>query len=146
MSYVKDKVDQQILSLLVENARLSTSDIARRVNLSRSAVSDRIKQLEQKGVIRGYHANIATLNPVEEPVRAYFELHYHEHNCDDYINRVKLIPEVLNCYTISGQVDMLIYVEAKSISRLDQIRLEIEQFEKITRIRTHMILREGFKR
>ncbi len=38
MSYVKNKVDQQILSLLVENARLSTSDIARRVNLSRSAL------------------------------------------------------------------------------------------------------------
>ncbi len=59
---------------------------------------------------------------------------------------MKLIPEVLNCYAISGQVDMLLYVEAKSISRLDQIRLKIEQFEKITQIRTHMILREGFKR
>ncbi len=49
-----DKFDQAIINLLRQNARQSVSFIAEQVNLSRSAVSDRIKKLEQTGIIRGY--------------------------------------------------------------------------------------------
>ena len=54
-----DKFDQQILALLRADARLPVSQIAREINLSRSAVSERIRQLEQSGVISGYHAQVA---------------------------------------------------------------------------------------
>ncbi len=142
-----DKFDNKIIALLVENARQSISDIAREVSLSRSAVSDRIKQLEKSGLIKGYHADIAqTVASNQELVRAYFELQYSERNCDRVIEEMRLIPEVKQCHTISGQVDMLVYIEAPSMSRLEQIRKHLELQEKMMMVRTHMILREGFKR
>jgi len=69
-----DRVDQQIVSLLRAEARTPISQIARQVNLSRSAVSERIQQLEQRGVIRGYHAQVQW--PGRAPVQAYLELFY----------------------------------------------------------------------
>lgn len=63
-----DKFDRQILALLRSDARTSVSHIAREVNLSRSAVSERIRQLETSGVIRGYHAQVAV--PGEGGVKA----------------------------------------------------------------------------
>lgn len=64
-----DKFDQQILALLRADARLPISQIAREINLSRSAVSERIRQLEQGGVISGYHAQVAM--PGEAAIKVY---------------------------------------------------------------------------
>ncbi|HZD04659.1 MAG TPA: Lrp/AsnC family transcriptional regulator, partial [Longimicrobiales bacterium] len=53
-----DDIDLAILSLLQENARIANAEIARRVDLAPSAVFQRIRKLEEKGVIRGYHARL----------------------------------------------------------------------------------------
>ncbi|MFP2769656.1 Lrp/AsnC family transcriptional regulator [Oceanisphaera sp. KMM 10153] len=134
-----DKFDQKIVSLLTENARLAVASIAREVNLSRSAVSERIKSLEERGVIRGYHAR---LGHPQTLVRAYFALSYHVRRCEQYAEPLRAVPEVKLCYTISGETDMLVYVEAVSMERLDAIRHIIEQTPHIKTVRTHMILGE----
>ncbi|WP_116474182.1 Lrp/AsnC family transcriptional regulator [Zobellella maritima] len=134
-----DKFDQKIVSLLAENARMAVAGIAREVNLSRSAVSERIRSLEERGIIRGYHARIGSPNA---GIRAYFELYYHIHRCEQYATVLRTIPEVKLCYTISGDTDMLVYVEAESMARLDAVRLQIEQIPNIRMVKTHMILGE----
>ncbi|MEC8483363.1 MAG: Lrp/AsnC family transcriptional regulator, partial [Pseudomonadota bacterium] len=57
-----DRYDEKVLALLVQDARLSVSDISRQVNLSRSAVSERIKRLEEGGMITGYHAHVSKMD------------------------------------------------------------------------------------
>ncbi|MCC4264577.1 Lrp/AsnC family transcriptional regulator [Oceanimonas baumannii] len=134
-----DKFDRKILSLLTENARMAVASIAREVNLSRSAVSERIKGLEERGIIKGYHARLGRPQGV---VRAYFALCYHVRQCEQYAESLRAVPEIKLCYTISGETDMLVYVEAESMERLDAIRHIIEHTPHIKTVRTHMILGE----
>jgi DNA-binding Lrp family transcriptional regulator len=60
-----DEVDNEIIDILVKNARTSYSDVAKAVGLSRTAVKSRIDELERKGVITGYHAVVSPQKTTE---------------------------------------------------------------------------------
>lgn len=138
-----DKFDQKIIALLQDNARLSTSQLAREVALSRSAVTERIKRLEEQHIIRGYHARITLPG---SGVRAYFELVFQLPRCELYVEQIREIPEVQLCYSISGNTDMLIYVETADMARLEAIRHELEQLPNIRMLKTHIILNQMINR
>ncbi|MEK1908478.1 MAG: Lrp/AsnC family transcriptional regulator [Pseudomonas sp.] len=135
-----DKFDHQIITLLRQDARTSVSQIAREVNLSRSAVGERIRQLEQAGVIQGYHARVA--DPAPAAIKAFLELFYKDGRCLDYVERMRAFPEIRQCCGISGETDMLVQVEAASMARLSEIRGEIERFPGMQRVKTHMVVQE----
>ncbi len=135
-----DKFDRQILTLLRSDARTSVSQIAREINLSRSAVSERIRYLEESGVIRGYHAQVAV--PGEGGVRAYLELFYQNARCQDYVERMREYPEIRHCSGISGETDMLVLVEAPSMARLSEVRAAIEAFPQMQRVKTHVVVQD----
>ncbi|MGY5451132.1 Lrp/AsnC family transcriptional regulator [Agarivorans sp. MS3-6] len=140
-----DKFDQKIVALLVDNARTPVSQIARAINLSRSATAERISNLEKLGIISGYHASVGQAKQ-DSPIAAHFELRYNEHNCEAYAAFMRGIPEIKRCQAISGDVDMLLYVEVPSMARLEEIRLQLEQMDKMVMVRTHMVLRDMFRR
>jgi DNA-binding Lrp family transcriptional regulator len=137
-----DKFDQQILQLLRQNARQSVSDIAAAVHLSRSAVTERIRKLEQQKVILGYQ--VVLRSPMETKVRAYFELQHKAARCQELIPFLRSFSELKTCHGISGEVDLMLFVEADSMERLHQIREQIDAHPDIVRIRTHMILSQWF--
>lgn len=135
-----DKFDHQIIALLRQDARTPVSQVAREINLSRSAVGERIRQLEQAGVIQGYHARIA--DPAQAAIKAFLELFYKDSRCQDYVERMRAFPEIRQCCGISGETDMLVQVEAASMARLSEIRGEIERFPGMQRVKTHMVVQE----
>ncbi len=135
-----DKFDQQILALLRSDARMAVTAIAREVNLSRTAVSDRIRHLEERGIIRGYHAEVSISGT--PTVRAYLELFFKESQYEEYIVRLRAFPEVKRCSGISGDTDILLYIEAENMDRLIDLRKAIEQFPKMVRVKTHIIMKE----
>ncbi|SNS18476.1 transcriptional regulator, AsnC family [Pseudomonas segetis] len=135
-----DKFDQQIISLLRADARLSVSQIAREINLSRSAVSERIRQLENNGTILGYHARLA--EPSAVAVKAYLELFYSGGRCVNYAERMRVFSEVRRCSGISGETDMLVYIEAPSMERFSEIRGEIENYPGMQKVKTHVIVKD----
>ncbi|MBY5992479.1 Lrp/AsnC family transcriptional regulator [Ferrimonas balearica] len=137
-----DKFDQAIITALRHDARQSISAIAEQVNLSRSSVSERIKRLEQNGVIRGYRV---LLRPsARTDVSAYFEIRHNQKQCKALADRLKLFPEVQSCHGITGEIDLLVLVRADSMQRLHQIREEIEALPAITKIVTHVVMSEWF--
>ncbi|MNF45756.1 Leucine-responsive regulatory protein [compost metagenome] len=135
-----DKFDQQILALLRADARVPVSQIARAVNLSRSAVSERIRQLEQRGIISGYHAQVAP--PADAGIKAYLELFYQGGRCENYVERMRSFSEVRRCSGISGETDMLVYIEAPSMQRFSEIRGEIENYPGMQKVKTHMVVKD----
>lgn len=135
-----DKFDQQILALLRADARLAVSQIAREINLSRSAVGERIRQLEQSGIISGYHARIAA--PGDAGIKAYLELFYQGGRCEHYVERMRVFPEVRRCSGISGETDMLVYLEAASMQRFSEIRGQIENFPGMQKVKTHVVVKD----
>ncbi|WP_417660258.1 Lrp/AsnC family transcriptional regulator [Pseudomonas sp.] len=135
-----DKFDQQIISLLRGDARLSVSQIAREINLSRSAVGERIRQLENNGTILGYHAHL--VEPEAVAVKAYLELFYSGGRCENYAERMRAFSEVRRCSGISGETDMLVYIEAPSMQRFSEIRGEIENYPGMQKVKTHVIVKD----
>ncbi len=107
-----DKFDNLILDILKFNARRSVSDIARDVNLSRSAVTARIKRLESDGQILGYHANLARDQQKPEMICAYLALKFDTSNslqrCESHAQFIYQLDGVKSCRAISGETDMML--------------------------------------
>lgn len=133
-----DRYDEKILALLVQDARLSVSDISRQVNLSRTAVSDRIKRMEEGGKITGYHAHIAL--PSEDLISAYLALTFRPLSCELVQPYIEKIPEIKMAHSISGDIDLMLLVQVTSMKRLHEIRLEMDSWPNIDKVMTHMCL------
>ncbi|MBO7911224.1 MULTISPECIES: Lrp/AsnC family transcriptional regulator [Vibrio] len=144
-----DKFDRQILDILKTNARCSVSDIARDVSLSRSAVNARIKKLESDKVITGYCAQVTEPNQTKN-VCAYislkFDMSSSDHSCESYATRIQSIDEVQWCHSISGETDMMLYVEVESMERLNQIRDQLQSYPELRHLMTHTVLTEFFNK
>lgn len=135
-----DKFDKAIINALKKNARRSISDVAAEVSLSRSAVSDRVKKLEQNGVIRGYQLLLSESQ--KEAVSAYFEIQHKCPRCSDVVHVFHAIPEVVTCHGISGDMDLLVFVKTPSMRRLHEIREYIDTHTEIVKIKTHVVMSE----
>lgn len=133
-----DKFDKAIIAELRLNARVSVSHIADSVNLSRSAVSERIKKLEASGVIRGYQVLLSESQ--KEGVSVYFEIQHKCAKCSDVVPLFHSIPEVITCNGITGDMDLLVYVESESMQRIHEIREFIDRQENIMKIKTHVVM------
>ncbi|MCW8335836.1 Lrp/AsnC family transcriptional regulator [Vibrio sp. SCSIO 43135] len=142
-----DKFDQHILDILRHNARSSVSDIARQVNLSRSAVTARIQKLEQDKTILGYHAQLAEPEQ-QQTIQAYlalkFDMSSTTHHCESYAEQIYKINGVKWCHAISGETDMMLYVEVPTMARLNAIRDELQSYPELRNIMTHTVLTEFF--
>lgn len=135
-----DKFDERIIQLLRINARLSMSAIAEQVNLSRSAVTDRIRKLEETGVIRGYQVQVR--DPAEGEVCAYFEMSYNDVQCKDMARILRTIPEIKLCHGVSGETDMMLYIRAPNMARIHALRDQIGKIPGVSRIITHVVMAE----
>ena len=135
-----DKFDKAIINELRHNARQSISFIAEQVSLSRSAVTERIKKLEQTGVIRGYQVLLSESQ--KQGVSAYFEIQHRCARCAEDIHIFTTIPEVITCQGITGDMDLLVYVHANSMQRLHEIREFIDAQADIVKIKTHVVMSE----
>jgi Lrp/AsnC family leucine-responsive transcriptional regulator len=105
-----DKTDRKILTILQREARISVTELAGRVGLSATPVSERLKRLEQEGVITGYHAH---LNPqlLGLNILVFVELRLSKKNAEIFeaVKReLMLVPEVLECHLVAGEFDYLI--------------------------------------
>ncbi|MEP2653617.1 MAG: Lrp/AsnC family transcriptional regulator [Paraglaciecola sp.] len=135
-----DKFDKGIVSELRRNARASISHIAQSVSLSRSSVSERIKKMENSGVIRGYQVLLSESQ--KEGVTVYFEIQHRRARCSDVIHLFKAIPEVVTCHGITGEMDLLVFVKASSMRRIHEIRELLDYEEDVSKIKTHVVMSE----
>ena len=115
-----------IVKLLVSNARLSFNALAKRVDLSPPAVAERVRRLENTGVLLGYHAKLER-SAVGLPITAFVRL-----SCKGAkflaVTRLALeLPQVLECHHITGEACFLIKLAAPSIAEL---KLLIERFRE----------------
>ncbi|MZI93066.1 AsnC family transcriptional regulator [Vibrio sp. CAIM 722] len=138
-----DKFDQNILACLTNDARQTNAEIARKVGLSRSAVSERIRKMEEQKLILGYRA---ALKAQENKIAAYFQLSFSKSCCDEVEVIIRPYKEIKSCHSTSGEVDMIIFAEAEGITELNNLRNRLEQLPNLTRIITHTVLEERIRR
>jgi DNA-binding Lrp family transcriptional regulator len=138
-----DKFDYLILNELMDNARQPVAHIAQLVNLSRTSVAERIKKMENSGVIGGYQVVLS--KPQAHKVNAFFEICYTALKYSDVLPIIRVHPEIVHCYGISGETDLLALCKTESIERITEIRSAIELHPNITRVKTHMVMAEWLK-
>jgi len=112
------KKDEQLIDLLRENGRLSVSDIARRLAVSRTAAQMRLQKLERNGVIEGYSVKLSP-EYLENRVRALVMMKFPPSKRADIEILLENIPQVTSLYSISGIYDLAAVVSAPSMGVLD---------------------------
>ena len=116
-SFSLDEKDLSILRVLQHNARATVKEIADKVHLSTTPVHERIKRMEESGVIRQY-ATLLDHSKVKKGlmVICYVSLRQHSKNAGTkFIRMIQNMPEVVECYNISGEFDFMLKVVSENM-------------------------------
>lgn len=122
-----DKVDLQILRTLQENARLTTKELASRVSLSSTPVFERLKRLESKGYIKKYIA-VLDAGKLNRGFVVFCNVKLRRLNRDiatEFARTIRDIPEVTECYNISGNYDFLLKIHAPNMKYYQEFILNV---------------------
>lgn len=122
-----DNVDLQILKLLQRNARLTTRELAKEVNLSTTPVFERIKRLEKEGYIREYTA-VLDANKLGQGFTVFCSVKLKQMTkvaANDFVARIKDIPEVAECYNITGEYDYLLKINAPDMRYYNEFIINV---------------------
>ncbi|MCZ2720164.1 Lrp/AsnC family transcriptional regulator [Marinomonas sp. 15G1-11] len=130
-----DKFDKAILELLSQNARQPVASIGEAIGLSRTAVNDRIRKLEDKGVIQRYTIELGKDQQTSH-VNAYFELTFRPFDLVEIKRLLRMIPEIKQAHALSGVTDVLLYVEAHSMERLSHVRCLLSDLPNLEKVIT----------
>ena len=122
-----DKTDLQLLKILQENGRISIKELAQRVHLSPTPVFDRVRRLESTGVIERYTAvlNAAKLGQCFIVFCSVKLRRMGKDIAHDFVERIKDIPEVAECYNISGEFDYLLKIYAPDMQYYNEFCINV---------------------
>lgn len=120
-----DNFDQKILLLLQQDARMSHAEIGRQIHLSQPAVSERIKRLEAQNVIRAYRAEV-DYRALGYHILAMIRLSTSQGR--PYARFVAECPEIIDCYTVTGEDGAVMRVLATDVEHLQRIINDLNQF------------------
>lgn len=134
-----DATDQRMIDLLVADARLSASEIGRRVGLSPAAAKRRIDRLEATGVITGYHAALDH-GKLGGTIEAFVELRFAGTTQVDDIEGTADIPEVIEAYTTAGDPDALVRIRVHDVAHLKRVVDRIRRSGRVTGTKTLIVL------
>ena len=116
-----DETDAAILDLLQDNARISQADVARVVGLAPSAVLERIRKLESRGIIRGYTA-LVDPHAIQQSMLAFVAVRADETPGDDAVaHALSKYPEVLEVHHVAGEDCYMVKVRARDAEHIGQL-------------------------
>ena len=137
--------DEQLLSLLRENARLSTAEIARRLKLSRTTVHSRIERLERQGVIEGYTVRVADEHERAQ-IRAHILIAVMPRQMAAVVAALRQMPEVRTLHSVSGASDLVAMGVTPTVEDMDVLTDRIGAIDGVERTTSSIILSTKFSR
>jgi Lrp/AsnC family leucine-responsive transcriptional regulator len=127
-----EKLDRRILALLARDGRMSYTDIGKETGLSTSAAQQRVRRLEQRGVIKGYTA-ILNSGELGLMVTAFVAIKpFDPGQVDDAPERLKDIEEIISCYSVAGEASYLLKVQVQSMAHLEALLARIRSAGKVS--------------
>lgn len=134
-----DEIDNKILALLLDNARLPTATIAKQVGIARTTAIARISALEKKGVIAGYGLR---LNPAlyQPAVRAYVGITVAPRHAAAMVKTLQKMPEVETLCAVSGSIDYMLTLRCQSTAALDRLLDQIGTIEGVRQTSSSIVL------
>ena len=139
-----EDTDRAIVRALTDDGRLSYTDLAERVGLSVSAVHQRVRRLEQRGIIKGYTARI-DYEALGLPLTAFIAVRPMDPSQpDDAPDRLAGLPQIESCYSVAGEDFYLLMVRVESPAGLERLLQEIRKAANVT-TRTTVVLSTPFE-
>jgi Lrp/AsnC family leucine-responsive transcriptional regulator len=129
--YVPDATDWRILEALQSQGRASFAELARAVSMSPSAVTERVRRLEEAGVIAGYTA-VVDQERLGLPILAFARLRYPHGNYKPFHDLIEATPEVLEAHHVTGDDCFVLKVAARSMRHLEEITGKIAGLGSVT--------------
>lgn len=122
-----DKTDLQILKILQENGRITIKELAQKVHLSPTPVFERVRRMESGGIIERYTAvlNAARLGQGFIVFCSVRLRRMGKEIANDFVDKIKNIPEVAECYNISGEFDYLLKIYAPDMQYYNEFCINI---------------------
>ena len=139
-----EKTDRKILALLAADGRMSFTDLGKATGLSTSAVHQRVKRLEQRGMIRGY---VATVDHEQMglPLTAFVSITpIDPSEPDDYPDRLRGVHEIESCWSVAGDESYILKVRVASPGDLESLLAEIRSAANVS-TRTTIVLSTPFE-
>ncbi len=138
---ILDKTDYAILSCLKKNARMKASDIAKEINLSVSAIIERIKKMENAGVIESYTIML-NQKILGNDLTALMDVSLeHPKYYDGFVKAIAEIESIQSCYYLTGKHDFLLKIISDSTEGLERIHRQIKCMEGVGATETHFVLK-----
>jgi len=135
-----DEIDVGILNCLKKNARMNASAISAKINLSVSAVIERIKKLESSGIISSYTV-ILDNEKIGRGTSAFLSVSLeHPKFNEEFIKRVKLNSDIIECHYITGDFDFMLKVVTDSTKTLTAVLDDIKRIPGVSLTRTLLVL------
>lgn len=137
----------KILSILMEDARRSVRDIARELGVAPATVHNRLKKLQQKGIIKGFMP-IVNFSKLGYQVTAIIMISVEGQRLRDLENELKQIKNVIAIYDITGEFDVLLIAKFKDVQALDFFVKDLLEREGIKKTVTHIafnVVKEDFR-
>lgn len=126
-----DKVGWQLLRVLQEDARLSFSELGRRVGLSSPAVAERVRRMEDSGVITGYRALVEP-SKLGYPTTAFIHLKVTGEHHNRIATMAHTLAEVQECHHVTGQDSYMIKVIVSSMVHLEHVIAQLRTYGETT--------------
>ena len=131
--------DRQILSLLATDGRMSFTDLGKATDLSTSAVHQRVKRLEQRGLIKGYGATVDH-DQLGRPLTAFISITpIDPSQPDDYPERLRGISEIESCWSVAGEESYIVKVRVPTPADLEDLLARIRAAANVS-TRTTIVL------
>ncbi len=135
-----DEIDVKILEILQKEGRTKRNELAERVGLSLPAVSERLKKLEESGIITGYHARI-NHHLLGKDITAFIiatvdsSKHF-----SSFLEHASTTPEVLECHAITGDGTHIIKVRTDNTAGLEKLLAKIQSWQGVAKTTTSVVL------
>jgi Lrp/AsnC family leucine-responsive transcriptional regulator len=135
-----DDIDRQILSLMQENCRLPLAKIGEHVGLSAPSVMERVKKLEDGGIITAYRA-VLNARLLGKDITAFIGVSTgHPHAIDDFEHEIEPLEDILECHHVTGGHTFIIKAKTRNTSSLEELISRIRSIEGVVRTETMVVL------
>ncbi len=135
-----DAIDLQILEMLQAQGRTKRNELADKVRLSIPAVSERLRKLEERGVIRSFNAVLEARKIGLEVTAFIFVMTESSTFYPQVIARAEAHPEILECHAITGEGSHILKTRTQSTATLEKLLSQIQAWPGVTNTRTSVVL------
>jgi Lrp/AsnC family leucine-responsive transcriptional regulator len=136
-----DKIDREIVRLLEEDARISFAELGQQVGLSKTPCWQRVRELERRGLIRGYRTELDA-ESLGLRLHAFVHVTINAAKHSEFEAAAASHPSVLQCFTTAGQADYLMHVLVGDVAQLDQLlRMEIRRMPGVQKLETTVCMK-----